>query len=59
MVVSLNCCCFSFLLSSNYVLFLSYKSTFSFDSFEQGMPNDGTVDCMDSNKHMSVIKRLL
>lgn len=31
---------------TNQVLFVSY---------EQGLPNDGTVDCMDSNKHMSVI----
>lgn len=36
-------------------LSLTKKLSFPFDSHEQGLPSDGTVNCMDSNKHMSVI----
>lgn len=34
---------------------LTKQLSFPFDSHEQGLPSDGTVNCMDSNKHMSVI----
>lgn len=50
----MTCCCD---LDDWILCYLSLTNqlTSPFDSYEQGLPSDGTVDCMDSNKHMSVI----
>ena len=48
-VVSLSFSFFFLLFPLILWYFVSYKL-----AFEQGLPNDGTVDCLDTSKHMSV-----